>query len=146
MAFINQTAPSRRPVRRPLGGTRAAVPLERFDRATLEEAKKILLGTSPWFRFDEAGKLHRIDRSTPECRAAEQAQDDRIRQWVAHPKEAERQIAALKVKPPPTERMKAAAARVSQALEKGDYDWGVLDELRAAERALHVFQRRHHGE
>jgi hypothetical protein len=28
-----------------------------FDHATLEEAKKVILGTSEWFRFDEKGEL-----------------------------------------------------------------------------------------
>ena len=88
--------PSKRPVSRNKRAYDFVLPLDRFDQATLAEARKVLTGESEWFVFDEQGDLKvRNAETTPKGKILNAQHRAQLLAAIENPGSVREKIAAL---------------------------------------------------
>jgi hypothetical protein len=142
MSFTDLAAPLSKPKRRSLNVARPVLSLERYDHATIEEAKKVLLGTSRWFAFNEAGALQILNgQEIPEQYNAQQDEIALLRDVAARPDHYRAEIKQLrKKKPEKSKHMLEIEEETEKALALVDTPNPLRDEVAALNSQAHSLE------
>ena len=77
------------------------LPLDRFDHATLAEAKKVLRGESDWLEFDVNGDLHvKNAHTTSKAKALREKHREELLEAIEQPEKVKEKITALRAQDP----------------------------------------------